>query len=243
MCTVTWVFERGGYELFTNRDEQLTRAAATGPVLVSDAAATYLAPTDGEAGGTWISVNEHGTGITLLNNYQVAGPAPDRRQSRGRLVQGLASARDLAEVHERITALDCTRFMGFTVLALHPAGGARVYDWDGERLGTRTVDAQAQPLLVSSSHSEVERVRELRSELLTARSNAAGGLAPELLLDFHRSHEPEPSVYSVCMHRPGVETVSATRVRVSAERVTMSYCAGSPCRTAFGEPVALPRAQ
>lgn len=188
-------------------------------------------------------MNEHGTLVTLLNNYQVAGPAAERRLSRGVLVRALASSRDLGHVREQLEELDATRFMGFTLLALHPLDGAAAFGWDGERLDEVAAEALELPMLVSSSHREVQRVRSLRTELLQQRAGEAGGIGPDLLADFHRSHVPEPSVYSVCMHREGVQTVSSTRVRVDAERVAMSYSAGPPCRTPFGEPLELPRAR
>ena len=54
----------------------------------------------------------------------------------------------------------------------------------------------------------------------------------ELLQMYHRSHFPEPSAYSVCMHREEARTQSLTRVDVTLGEVRMLYHAGPPCEQA-----------
>ena len=60
MCTVTWHFINDGYELFFNRDELRTRAVAEPPTKATTRGVDYLAPTDPDAGGTWMALSRRG---------------------------------------------------------------------------------------------------------------------------------------------------------------------------------------
>ena len=97
MCTVTWCRTGVGYEIFFNRDERKTRKAARPPSIQRLHGTRYLAPADGDAGGSWIGANEFGVSLALLNNYPAAGrePAPGRI-SRGLLLLSLMDAESAA---------------------------------------------------------------------------------------------------------------------------------------------------
>ncbi len=69
MCTVSWRAARDGYDLFFNRDELHTRAPELPPALSERDGVRFLAPRDGDHGGTWLAVNEHGLTVCLLNDY------------------------------------------------------------------------------------------------------------------------------------------------------------------------------
>ncbi len=99
MCTVTWWQEQGSWELFCNRDEQRSHLPARPPRLSGRAGARFLAPVDGDAGGTWIAGNEHGLGLCLLNDYESEPRSLAlSRISRGLLVRDLAALDSLAAV-------------------------------------------------------------------------------------------------------------------------------------------------
>lgn len=256
MCTVTWLFTADGYQLFSNRDESRARPPAQPPRAVRQGDSRYLAPVDGEAGGSWITVNEHGLSLCLLNYYhaELSGAAarPDGRpfRSRGLLVTDLAAQPAGLDLRRALEALDLTAYRPFTLLALEPPakrhgqGGELLVEWDGERFSRR--DASSAQPLISSGYDFTGATRHRRAtfeallrggaEAPRTRPNAA-----ELLL-YHRDHRPEPGPYSVCMHRPDARTVSLTRVTVSPEEITMSYASGPPCRTPLGGPLGLRRA-
>jgi len=99
MCTVSWVHEDRGYQLFVNRDEKLTRAVATDPQLLCHDGVRFLAPIDGDFGGTWIATNEFGVSVCLLNGATGSqAPAGRDHRSRGQIVLHLVSAKSLQEV-------------------------------------------------------------------------------------------------------------------------------------------------
>ncbi|MDQ7087908.1 MAG: NRDE family protein [Acidobacteriota bacterium] len=100
MCTLSWLFFGGGYELHFNRDESRARREAAPPRVVSGGDCSFVAPVDGEAGGTWIAVNAAGIGLALLNRYDREGRSGER--SRGLLVAELASLGDLRHLGEAL---------------------------------------------------------------------------------------------------------------------------------------------
>ncbi len=130
MCTVTWRPSVDGYDLFFNRDELRTRATARPPSEAGAESVRYLAPTDSDAGGTWVAVNELGTTVGLLNAHPPAASAPRRLLSRGLLVRKLADLEDADRLESRLSGLALERLRPCTVFAVS-LGGAAV----GSRVG------------------------------------------------------------------------------------------------------------
>lgn len=228
MCSVSWRRTSDGYELVCNRDERRTRAAERPPLHEERRGVRYLAPSDGQAGGTWIAVNEHGLALCLLNAW-TPPVRPGPYESRGALVRSLADAREVADFLERARSERLERYPAFTLLALAPREPAALLEWDGAQ---RRLDAQAdarRPLL-SSSFSPLE-VSAARLERWRELAPANGEPSARMLEEFHASHARGPSAYSVCMHREDAQTRSSTRVRVDARRVEMEYGAGAPCES------------
>ena len=84
MCTLTWIETAQGRELFFSRDERLTRGPEAPPSLWTAGTIPYLAPTDREAGGTWLGTNTAGLVAAITNRR---GPEPrGQLRSRGLLV-------------------------------------------------------------------------------------------------------------------------------------------------------------
>ena len=111
-----------------------------------------------------------------------------------------------------------------------------LHAWDGET-HTSCVDP-VQPLVSSSRDTEEARRHRERTWARLHPDRAAP--MTETLVAFHRSHEPEAGPWSVCMHRAEARTVSASRVRVTANgRAEFEYAPGPPCRTGWNAPVVL----
>src|SRR6185312_11981515 len=92
MCTVSWIHAREGYQLLCNRDERHTRRPAQAPTVRQNGGVRFIAPIDGEEGGSWIGVNEFGLTLCLLNRYDpLVVPRDLERQSldelKGRLLR------------------------------------------------------------------------------------------------------------------------------------------------------------
>ena len=231
MCTLTFVRTPDpGYVVCFNRDERRTRLPGRPPTERATGGVAWLAPTDGDAGGSWIATNEHGLTLALLNGYAfLADPgasAPPGVVSRGRLVTDLAPAADVADVERHLRAADLSVRQPFVLVALDPRD-ARSFTWDGEALAARELTPADLPV-VSSSLDPLGAARA-RSESWR-RALRGAEPTPAFLERFHASHEPERGTLSPCMHRPDARTVSFTRVAVTSREVRMEYAPDSPCR-------------
>ncbi|MFT5288052.1 MAG: hypothetical protein ACI8QS_000084 [Planctomycetota bacterium] len=236
MCTASWFEKEGGFELFFNRDERRTRLRADPPRLQSIGGAMLIAPTDGDAGGTWIAVNEHGLALALLNLWQSDGQLPpDGFRSRGLLVRDLASCTDGKSVHERLAVSGDEVYRGYTLLVLEPGRAPLGLRWDETKLAKFEPRA---PLVSSSVDFELAK-QHRRVSYGRLESSAAN--RRENYEAFHRSKEPMPGALAVCMQREDACTVSASHVDVTAGEVRFRYADGSPDITPFGEALVLGR--
>jgi len=187
----------------------------------------YLAPVDGEAGGTWVFVNEFGLAAFLLNRNGRAAAAG--APSRGAILRSLGAARSLEELAERLARRAIAGVAPFTVAALaHAETRALRAIWDGERLAFDELP-EGPALLCSSSLDDTRADRDRRL-LFAARRAMPGPWTSAAHRRFHTSHEPEPSPWSVCMHRADAETVSYCEIAIDDERVLLDYLPGPPCR-------------
>lgn len=229
MCTVSWLHQPGGYQLFCNRDEKKTRQTAKPPTLKLSRGVRALAPEDGDTGGTWIAVNQHGVTLCLLNRND---PPRGAFRSRGFVVPMLMDAANQAEVGQRLTSLPLESFPGFSLLAVAPGRPACLWQWDGVSLETGVPGA---PMVTSSSYQYAAVTMTRRTRFARVPRTQAG------LLAFHESHGPAPGPHSVCMHRPDAQTVSLSWVRVTPALVEFLYYPDAPCQAALAERVTLIR--
>ena len=239
MCTLSWLPEGEAYSVWFNRDERITRKPATLPVRHDHSGVPYLAPTDGEAGGTWIGVNVFGVTICLANRYQVPPPTPpSERVSRGLLVRSVLDRSTQAAVASAIENAALERYEPFTLGVFEPDALPLLLAWDGVRLTRRCPVAMG--LLLTSSAVDQERVVESRLGV-QARALADGPLSALLLERLHSSHEPERSSVSICMHRHDAQTQSLSRIDVGNDFVRFRYTPGAPCTVPAEPPLTLAR--
>ena len=233
MCTVTWTrdVDRSGYQLMCNRDEKFTRSKALPPASGFREGVRFLAPRDPDGGGTWLSVNEFGVTICLLNG---AGQTPAHARTRGSLVLDLAGSLSSTEAALRAETADLDRFAPFTLVAID--SNVSVCQWDGKHFRVIRENADALLPLTSSSFDAEQVCARRLADFRRFHSSHAGGL-----FDFHRSHGDRPSAYSTCMHRDDAETVSFSWVSVSESEIRFMYTPAAPCQWAPGETYRLQR--
>jgi hypothetical protein len=241
MCTLTWTREAEGYFVAFSRDERRTRAPGIGPRSFERGGVRAIAPFDGEAGGTWIAVNELGLTLALLNGERFRGAESESAErdfaTRGELVLHACDASGHDEVIARLASLELARFRPFEIVAFDARGAACAAAWDGRELRSRDLSDVDRPLVSSSFDDAGARAQRKRTFELQAGALAS---ARELEL-FHASHEPSRGAYSPCMHRDDAHTVSFTRVRVDARRVEFAYQPQSPCAGKLALRLELPR--
>ncbi|MEC7231583.1 MAG: NRDE family protein [Planctomycetota bacterium] len=225
-----------GYTLLFNRDELRARGPETAPAEArTDSGVRYIAPTDSDAGGTWIAANEHGVAVALLNGY-VESRGPDRTAwtSRGALVRSLSDMRTAAELWRRMSPRRLRAFRPSVVVALGLGERPLVARWDGLDVSFDPRADLALPI-TSSSHdqSEVQRFRRYLYD-----REVRGGLAPRAagrpslaaLEAYHRWTGPEgPTALSPCMARSDAATRSHCKVEVRRGEVRFHSVPSAPC--------------
>ncbi len=243
MCTLTWLAQQGGYFVAFSRDERRSRAPGIGPRIFDRERVSAIAPIDGDAGGTWIAVNELGMTLALLNGYRfqvvngLSADETDDWKSRGELPLLVCDVARVGEVGERLSGLALGRYRPFELVAFDAAGGARVASWTGTALLQRALQESDRPL-ISSSFDDAGA----RAQRSVEFARLAGSSANEHDLErFHASHGPSRGAYSPCMHREDAQTVSFTRVRVGSQQVELSYQPQSPCALMPSVQVGIPR--
>lgn len=219
MCTLSWVYHGNThYEVCFNRDEQRTRLPAIEPqsVLIDDV--RCLMPIDPVGGGSWISTNEHGLTVCLLNFYQ--GKVPNGNlTSRGLVIKQLASCCSSQSVDHRLLSMRLGSFAPFTLVSFdthRTANETVLWTWDGERL-TRS-HAVAPIVSAAVNFTQARNYRRRLFERLVTRLPIE-----QVGQEFHLTHDTTSPHLSPLMARNDARTVSFTSVVVSSTKQEMHY--------------------
>jgi len=231
MCTLTWLTTESGYQVFFNRDELKSRQRALPPQLHREGVVTYIAPTDPDAGGSWISTNQLGVTLCLLNNYHALIPPRHNWISRGLLVTDLAQQLTAQAVLSDLTQKNLDHFKPFDLLIFSRRDLPLQISWDGVSLSEKT---NPEAPITSSSFSTTTAIRNRLAHLVNAPR-----LSTDLLREYHAGHLPEKGPYSVCMHRDDASTVSFSHIQVDDLGTTFHYWDGPPCEALDKAPVTI----
>lgn len=231
MCTMTWFVRNQGYELFFNRDERNSRRRASPPTLTIVDGVQVIAPTDTDAGGTWIAVNQYGVTVCLLNHYQFEQIESYKDWiSRGQIVRHFSGAARIDDVIAEFANLSLNDYRAFRLFVIEPSGDNSLCVWDGHT--PRVEQNVSSPK--SSSSVDAVHVKGMRRTLFR-NLDLDNSASTQAYLDYHASHQPTRSKESVCMHREDANTVSLTHVAVSGEQIAMRYADGPPCQAPLGD--------
>jgi uncharacterized protein with NRDE domain len=232
---MTWFVKEDGYELFFNRDERKSRRRAEPPTIQTCSDVEYLSPTDTDAGGTWIAVNQFGVTVCLLNHYQFEQIATYKNWiSRGEVVRQFATTKSLVEAQILFDTLDLEDYRAFRMFIIDIRGGNRLCVWDGH--SARVECDVTKPK--SSSSVDAKHVKKIRKNLFD-NLNLDESKRVRDYINFHASHLPKRSKESVCMHRDDASTVSLSHVSVSSREISFRYADGSPCNAPLGLPLTM----
>jgi len=224
MCSVSWVRRRGSLVVVMNRDERRDRAPARPPRKWRGAAGGFVAPVDGDAGGTWIAARASGVVLALLNHQMSTGGAPRAgvpRVSRGRLVTALAAESGVPDA-ARLRAEGLASFAPFRLFVVGPRLAPRVFTWTGAALSSRRLDPHVG--FLTSSSWNPRAVLPARQARFRSFRRAVGTPTRATLIAFHdQTVAPRGPAYAVRMARADARTVSRTVVERGAGGVSMTY--------------------
>jgi hypothetical protein len=213
MCTVTVRSDPRGLLVTMNRDEARTRAPEQPPVVsYTPAGLAWLAPRDGEGGGTWMGVNGLGLVACLLNRYEAAALPAAGPLSRGDIVPQVLAAGSLAEARAWLDLhLDPAPYAPFTLVIADP-NASHVFSWDGM---TRAWTSLPTPwAMVTSSLFDADRVLAWRTSAF-AQWQADGEPFMGALPSFHLLQPEGESFCAPLMSRAVSCTRSITQAEVS----------------------------
>ena len=222
MCTATWYKTSGRFDLFFNRDEQKTRQPALPPQIFEGKDTHYIAPIDGDSGGTWILVNQHGLALALLNHYTASATyTPKSPVSRGHLLTTLAHSRESSLVDSYLKTNPLSSYRPFLLLALQPDRPAQLWTWNGRHVRRNRSSDVLQPFLTTSSFRSQAVARKRRSLFQSVIETTS--ISPAALKNFHKTYLPDRTPYGICMQREDAETVSFTHIRVRPGYIELAY--------------------
>lgn len=229
MCTVSFLPHARGFYVAMNRDEKLDRLTALPPSIVEIAGRRAIFPCE-SAGGTWVSTNDAGVCLALINWHRIQRE-PKHDLSRGQIVRELAGKSSSNTITNGVMKLPLRKLRPFRLIAIVPSEKIVIeWRWNLDWLTMRNRQWQRQHWFSSGfdeSRAELERQRvcdAAEDQRMTGRL--------EWLQQLHRSHAPKRGPFSICMHRADAATVSSTEISVSRRRATMRYRPGPSCSKA-----------
>ena len=229
MCTMTWFLQDHGYQLFFNRDEKLSRSQAETPTLQTDGGLQFISPTDADAGGTWIAVNQFGVTVCLLNHYEFEQIATYKDwTSRGEIVRKFATIGSIGDAIAFFNDIELVNYRAFRMFIIQRNGTNGLFIWDGHK--AKVLRNVTSPK--SSSSVNAKQVKASRNQYFVDL-NLLDSTEVDDYLGFHFSHFPNKSEYSVCMHRDDANTVSLSHISVDAQLASFAYTDGPPCEAKF----------
>ena len=225
VCTLTWWNGPTGYEVFFNRDERKSRLPAIAPQIHSKSDCRFIAPIDGNAGGTWLASNETGLTVAILNFYEqevAVSPAKPQFRSRGQLMLELARRKSLEAVNSALVKDNLSQYQAFTLIAFsdQPNFAAWKWRWDGSTL----LNPDKTPSIpVCSSSFLTKEVVQHRHELLKKMTLTSDADSETLARFHHEDDSGNPSAHTVLMNRPDAQTWSISRIHVGSTEIDYQY--------------------
>jgi hypothetical protein len=225
MCTVTFVPRNDGFFVAMNRDERIARPSASPPALFGQGLLESIYPLDSE-GGTWIAANRAGVAFALLN-WNDTQILHQKNRTRGSLIPALLSSTSDHAAESALCRLDLDGVLPFRLVGIFPAEKTVMeWRWD-QRSIQRDIHRWILRQWCSSSLSDETATRK---QVLEQKLRECHADSVTWLRQLHSSHDNSRPLFSHCVHRPEVETVSYTELICLSRGVECNYLACSPCR-------------
>jgi len=227
MCTVSFFPSPRGFYLAMNRDEKRDRFAALPPKIVEFENHRVLFPRE-PTGGTWISANDAGVCLALINWHRIKREPNNCVRTRGEVIRKLAGISTSDEISAAVKKLALRKLRPFRLISIVSSENRVIeWRWNLNRLSIRK--HSWEPHHWFSSSFDETTAEATRARVCAALPDESAKQDVKWLRRLHRSHEPERGPFSICMHRPDAATVSYTEVAVSGRSVVMCYKHGPPC--------------
>jgi hypothetical protein len=222
-----------------NRDEKRDRSHALPPTVVELESQRAVFPRE-RTGGTWISANDAGVCLALINWHRIERQPKREPLSRGLVVKELAGKSTAHEIAASVKRLPVRKLRPFRLIAIVPREKQVIeWRWDLQRLAIRNHGWRRQHWF--SSGFDEKRAEVERQRICEGANDHDSTDSLMWLRRLHRSHKPKRGPFSICMHRRDAVTVSYNEVAVGPRSVVMRYKNGPLCslRSAMTKPCKL----
>lgn len=220
MCTVTYFPFEHGCRLVSSRDEKSIRKPALPPAVYRQKGYTLVYPKDGEAGGSWIGLNQCGQAAVLLNGgFLPHTPSYPYRMSRGLIFLTLLVSENSLEAFH---AIALHKIEPFTLLLLQNGCVAECV-WDGIRKHVAIKDGSRPQIWSSVTLYDTATIRKREQWFAEWRQGGKNSsLASQM--QFHDTAGEGDLHTAIRMNRAGVlYTVSITGIEITAGKAGMVY--------------------
>lgn len=228
MCTLSWQWHQNELNIVFSRDEQLSRAKAEPPRIERVAGTNVVAPTDPQGGGYWLSSNEHGLTLCLLNDYGSPQPEPGQTHtSRGQLVKQLSALSTPALVRKQLISQHQAGYAPCFLFAFWQQRAPILWHWNGKTWAEHCPNAPffSTSSLFPNALPAFRRWLFMRNQII---NHGWGEIAKHTQLALHRQRLSALPWASIAMRRKTRATVSLTRITIGQQHTTMDYWPGDP---------------
>jgi uncharacterized protein with NRDE domain len=219
MCTVAFIPKGNQYYFASLRDENPARAAALAPGIHSSGDGSYLAPTDGKAGGTWIGISVWGSIIILLNGgFKDHVRQLAYRKSRGLIVAGLLSS---ALPVEQWSLMDMDQIEPFTLIVFSENNLFELV-WDGVAKHCKKL-ATGKPHIWSSATLYSPPAKLYRQQLFDNRMAMNETISASAVFDFFKLYQDKENGFIINRNNK-MQTLSYSFITLdSNQQAVMQY--------------------
>ena len=220
MCTVTFLPQKKGYILTSNRDESALRSPQNLSSITKNGHQLVF-PRDKGAGGTWIALAATNRLVCLLNGaYERHERRLPYRMSRGQMVLDFF---DYQNADLFFTQYNFYNIEPFTLIIIDKG---KLYDfrWDGQEKHILALDPQEKHIWSSATLYEKE-VQEKRKKWFAEWIFGRTDFGSAAILDLHKKGgEGNPSIdFMMNRYNYLVQTVSITQIIKTEQAVEMFY--------------------
>lgn len=223
MCTVSFIpFSDEKVVLTSNRDEDINRPALE-PAKFEFEDYQLIFPKDPIGEGSWISINNTGRFVCLLNGaFEKHKHQPPYRHSRGKVVIDFFKYQHIENFHD---LYDLDNIEPFTLIVLDKGNDLFEYRWDGNTKHIKSLD-NSIPNIYSSSTLYTPKIIEKRQNWFE-KFLKESEISESNILNFHKFAGDGDSRNDLVMQFKGkshtVQTTSVTQIIKTNNDINLSY--------------------
>ncbi len=219
MCFVSFIPQKSGFLLGSNRDEHKGRQTASVPRVFESGHLEWIMPVDGKAGGSWIALRNDGIALVLLNGaFENHVRQPAYRHSRGLIIPYILQS---SNPNESFAAFNLMDIEPFTLIIV--VDGITEWRWDGEQLHRHLPDANMPQCWSSATLYDADQ-QSIRKQWFLDAIEREDIHNAETLLEWQTTGGYGSRETDIVLNRAdGIGTVSTTVLTSSENVLQMMY--------------------